>query len=90
MAASDEVHVEGDFDSPGAGPIRSNLPFSATCIRIARDSYPNLRAMASAANLCDEADTSKTIEGEYGYVLEDVPHFIDYLPDLPVSSFISV
>jgi hypothetical protein len=90
MAPHDEVHVEGDFDSPGAGPISSNLPFSATCIRIARDSYPNLRAMASAANLSDEAASSKTVEGEYGYILEDVPHFTDYLPDLPVSSSISV
>ncbi|RRT39312.1 hypothetical protein BHE74_00058244, partial [Ensete ventricosum] len=30
--------------------------------------------------------TPKMIRGEAGYVLEDVPHLIDYLPDLPVSS----
>ena len=27
----------------------------------------------------------KVIQGEAGYVLEDVPHLTDYLPDLPVS-----
>ncbi|KAL2517823.1 ATP-dependent 6-phosphofructokinase 3 [Abeliophyllum distichum] len=25
----------------------------------------------------------KVVKGEFGYVLEDVPHFIDYIPDLP-------
>ncbi|THU60983.1 hypothetical protein C4D60_Mb07t18490 [Musa balbisiana] len=30
--------------------------------------------------------TPKIVRGEGGYVLEDVPHPIDYLPDLPVSS----
>ncbi|XP_052180691.1 ATP-dependent 6-phosphofructokinase 3-like [Diospyros lotus] len=25
----------------------------------------------------------KIVTGDYGYVLEDVPHFIDYIPDLP-------
>lgn len=24
------------------------------------------------------------VKGEFGYVLEDVPHFADYIPDLPV------
>lgn len=27
----------------------------------------------------------KIITGDFGYVLEDVPHFTDYIPDLPVS-----
>lgn len=26
----------------------------------------------------------KVEKGEYGYVLEDVPHLTDYIPDLPV------
>lgn len=26
----------------------------------------------------------KIIKGEYGYVLEDVPHLSDYIPNLPV------
>lgn len=28
----------------------------------------------------------KIYQGEAGYVLEDVPHLADYLPDLPVSN----
>lgn len=28
----------------------------------------------------------KQVSGEAGYVLEDVPHVSDYLPDLPVSA----
>lgn len=83
MASPDEIHVEGDFDSPNSRSISSNLPFSATCIRIGRDSYPNLRSLASSASLPDDAAASKNIDGEYGYVLEDVPHFTDYLPDMP-------
>ena len=26
----------------------------------------------------------KIVEGEAGYILEDIPHFIDYIPNLPV------
>jgi hypothetical protein len=29
--------------------------------------------------------TKKIVNGEAGYMLEDVPHLIDYLPNLPVS-----
>jgi hypothetical protein len=29
---------------------------------------------------------AKLVAGEAGYVLEDVPHVSDYLPDLPVSA----
>jgi hypothetical protein len=29
--------------------------------------------------------TKKIVNGEAGYVLEDVPHLTDYLPNLPVS-----
>lgn len=28
----------------------------------------------------------KVEKGEYGYVLEDVPHLTDYIPDLPVRN----
>ncbi|KAM0874388.1 hypothetical protein ACQ4PT_037464 [Festuca glaucescens] len=62
------------------------LPFSATCVRISRDSYPNLRALrnASAMNLPDDdAAYIKLDEGDYGYVLDDVQHLTDYLPELP-------
>jgi hypothetical protein len=30
--------------------------------------------------------TTKLVTGDAGYVLEDVPHLSDYLPDLPVSA----
>ncbi|XP_074592421.1 ATP-dependent 6-phosphofructokinase 6-like [Curcuma longa] len=30
--------------------------------------------------------TLKIVKGEFGYVLEDVPHLTDYLPDLPTYS----
>lgn len=29
----------------------------------------------------------KIVTGDAGYVLEDVPHLTDYLPDLPVTFF---
>ncbi|KAG2591512.1 hypothetical protein PVAP13_5NG486000 [Panicum virgatum] len=84
--------VEADHDSPAQLPLQDHapgkaaLPFSATCVRISRDSYPNLRALrnASALNLHDDdAAFVKLEEGDYGYVLDDVPHLTDYIPDLP-------
>ncbi|CAO2182954.1 unnamed protein product [Urochloa humidicola] len=99
LPKEDEVEVEGDHDSPATparpyqaqeevGPAgkKAALPFSATCVRISRDSYPNLRALrnASSATLHDEdAAFVKLEEGDFGYVLDDVPHLTDYLPDLP-------
>lgn len=88
------VAVEADHDSPEppryqAEPVPKALPFSATCVRISRDSYPNLRALrnASAVSLRDDdADFVKLEEGDYGYVLDDVQHLTDYLPELPVSA----
>jgi hypothetical protein len=68
-------------------PPKAALPFSATCVRISRDSYPNLRALrnASSVSLADAAYV-KISEGDYGYVLDDVPHLTDYIPDIPVSA----
>ncbi|OQU78332.1 hypothetical protein SORBI_3009G204601 [Sorghum bicolor] len=79
--ADDEEHGHGH---PPALPPKAALPFSATCVRISRDSYPNLRALrnASSVSLADAAYV-KISEGDYGYVLDDVPHFTDYLPDIP-------
>jgi 6-phosphofructokinase 1 len=63
------------------------LPFSASCVRISRDSYPNLRALRNASSVSlGDAAYVKISEGDFGYVLDDVPHFTDYLPDLPVSA----
>lgn len=37
----------------------------------------------------EEKNTQMKVEtGEYGYVLEDVPHLTDYIDDLPVSFLI--
>nr|CAB3478239.1 unnamed protein product [Digitaria exilis] len=86
------VAVEADHDSPAQRPFqepapgKAALPFSATCVRISRDSYPNLRALRNASALDlheDDAAFVKVEEGDYGYVLDDVPHLTDYLPDLP-------
>lgn len=30
----------------------------------------------------------KVVNGENGYVLEDVPHLSDYIPNLPVRFFL--
>ena len=40
----------------------------------------------SEAMESDGRSNVKMTEGEFGYLLEDVPHLSDYLPDLPVSS----
>ncbi|BAB89469.1 putative pyrophosphate--fructose-6-phosphate1 phosphotransferase [Oryza sativa (japonica cultivar-group)] len=91
------VAVEEDHDSPAAPgyqhqqgpPVAKALPFSATCVRISRDSYPNLRALRNASAMSlpdDDAAYAKLEEGDYGYLLDDVPHFTDYLSDLPVSA----
>jgi hypothetical protein len=32
----------------------------------------------------------KIVTGDAGYVLEDVPHFTDYIPDLPVTLSLSL
>ncbi|CAM0882806.1 unnamed protein product [Alopecurus aequalis] len=66
--------------------IPKALPFSATCVRISRDSYPNLRALRNASAMSlrdDDAAYAKLDEGDYGYVLDDVQHLTDYLPELP-------
>jgi len=89
------VGVEADHDSPAQRPYQEQapgkaaLPFSATCVRISRDSYPNLRALRNASTMAlhdDDAAFVKIEEGDFGYVLDDVPHLTDYLPDLPVSA----
>ena len=33
----------------------------------------------------DEIPKMKIVHGDAGYVLEDVPHLADFIPDLPVS-----
>lgn len=42
--------------------------------------------MATTANNIDSSK-KKIVHGDAGYVLEDVPHLSDYIPDLPVRFF---
>jgi 6-phosphofructokinase 1 len=83
----DDDDDDDEHGPPPGLPPKAALPFSATCVRISRDSYPNLRALrnASSVSLADAAYV-KISEGDFGYVLDDVPHFTDYLPDIPVSA----
>jgi 6-phosphofructokinase 1 len=70
-----------------AAATKAALPFSAMCVRISRDSYPNLRALRNASNVSlADAAYVKISEGDFGYVLDDVPHLADYLPDVTVSA----
>jgi 6-phosphofructokinase 1 len=73
---------------PDQATAKAALPFSASCVRISRDSYPNLRTLRNASSSMSLADAAyvKISEGNFGYVLDDVPHLTDYLPDLPVSA----
>ncbi|RWW51989.1 hypothetical protein BHE74_00041639, partial [Ensete ventricosum] len=46
---------------------------------------PRSPALSSPPVTGSEARSAvKIVKGEFGYVLEDVPHLTDYLPDLPV------
>lgn len=37
---------------------------------------------------CSQNSQMKIVKGDAGYVLEDVPHLTDYIPDLPVTLFL--
>lgn len=39
---------------------------------------------------CSENSQLKIVNGDAGYVLEDVPHLTDYIPDLPVYLSLSL
>nr|CAB3460922.1 unnamed protein product [Digitaria exilis] len=87
QAEGEELGNDDDGEhgaSSEQAPPKAALPFSATCVRISRDSYPNLRALrnASSVSLADAAYV-KISEGDFGYVLDDVPHLTDYIPEIP-------
>lgn len=53
------------------------------------NSYPTPTPLARNCNgsmTGSENSERKIVTGEAGYVLEDVPHLSDYIPDLPVRS----
>ncbi|WOK97906.1 hypothetical protein Cni_G06614 [Canna indica] len=66
-----------DFELRNSIP-RLPAPFSSssTALHLAPGSASNMSAT-------DAETTVKIVKGEFGYVLEDVPHLIDYIPDLP-------
>jgi 6-phosphofructokinase 1 len=49
------------------------------------ESLPPAAAKAPAS-ACKWAMKKKLVGGDAGYVLEDVPHLTDYLPELPVRA----
>ncbi|XP_042437429.1 ATP-dependent 6-phosphofructokinase 6-like [Zingiber officinale] len=78
--------VEAEQDSP---TWRQLSDFSATVggKRFPSPaSYANLRPRSVGDMATLAPSEKKIVEGEFGYVLEDVPHFTDYLPDLPTYS----
>jgi 6-phosphofructokinase 1 len=84
---ADEPPPPPGHHGPAAATTKAALPFSAMCVRISRDSYPNLRALRNASNVSlADAAYVKISEGDFGYVLDDVPHLADYIPDVLVSA----
>ena len=47
---------------------------------------PAATAAKAPASACKWAMKKKLVGGDAGYVLEDVPHLTDYLPELPVRA----
>ncbi|XP_072995667.1 ATP-dependent 6-phosphofructokinase 6-like [Typha latifolia] len=90
-SAQDDLAVQ-DFDSPRPRHLDSprsrhldEVPIpSASCFKVSlppRELTLRPRSQTDI-EVEDEADV-KIVEGEFGYVLEDVPHLTDYIPDLP-------
>lgn len=67
-------------DRPAAGPGKQN-----NCAAAAPRVGSSLSAAAGSAGVSDMAK-KKIVTGDAGYILEDVPHFSDYLPNLPSYS----
>ncbi|URD90096.1 Phosphofructokinase [Musa troglodytarum] len=66
--------------------FRNSLPRLRTpsLSSAAPDPSPRSPALSSLPVMGSEARSAvKIVKGEFGYVLEDVPHLTDYLPDLP-------
>ncbi|RZS22731.1 hypothetical protein BHM03_00055550 [Ensete ventricosum] len=65
--------------------LRNSLPRVRAPSPSSADPPPGSAASSQVMEI-DPGSTLKIVKGEFGYVLEDVPHLTDYLPDLPVSS----
>ena len=78
------MEAVGVAPAPGAAPVKKKLldlekPFPAAAAANG--------AKASPAGKW--AMKKKLVGGDAGYVLEDVPHLTDYLPELPVRARVS-
>ncbi|EMS66804.1 hypothetical protein TRIUR3_04883 [Triticum urartu] len=48
-------------------------------VKISRNTYPNLRALRNASHVdLTDAPHVKISEGDFGHILDDVPHLADY------------
>jgi len=77
------MEAVGVAPAPVAAPVKKKLldlekPFPAAAANGAKASPAGKWAMKK-----------KLVGGDAGYVLEDVPHLTDYLPELPVRARVS-
>ncbi|KAI9161973.1 hypothetical protein LWI28_022517 [Acer negundo] len=67
-------------------PTYAYSPTAANHRRSFTNFSPTFKS-SSIVNMVDSDNSErKIVTGDAGYVLEDVPHLSDYIPDLPVSS----
>ncbi|CAN1219208.1 ATP-dependent 6-phosphofructokinase 3 [Linum perenne] len=85
------LHHSSPLISSSCSSSSRRLSVSATLSRFSLSFTPpsnfcsvsRLRLMSQKSAAGNGLTTPKIINGEYGYVLEDVPHLTDYLSDLP-------
>ncbi|XP_020105363.1 ATP-dependent 6-phosphofructokinase 6-like [Ananas comosus] len=78
----EEEAVETDHDAPNPRQLYG-FPAAAAAPIAFRTRGSELRLRSSSDNMVEEEANAKIVEGDFGYVLEDVPHLVDYLPDVP-------
>nr|CAD1824171.1 unnamed protein product [Ananas comosus var. bracteatus] len=78
----EEEAVETDHDAPNPRQL-DGFPAAAAAPIAFRTRGSELRLRSSSDNMVEEEANAKIVEGDFGYVLEDVPHLVDYLPDIP-------
>lgn len=78
------------FDPTNSYPGTTDHPryfssaVSPTSSSSSSSSSPRENGFRGTMAISDNSEP-KIVTGEGGYVLEDVPHLVDYIPDLPVS-----
>ncbi|KAL5768705.1 hypothetical protein ACOSP7_015250 [Xanthoceras sorbifolium] len=72
------------FLEPSFSGISSLRKFSSVCFNSTSLSGSNSKYLKNAVLMGSAGNLNpKTVNGPAGYVLEDVPHLSDYIPDLP-------